>query len=258
MRAAQCIVLNQHTDEDGGIVIRHACKLGLEGIVSKRLSKPYQSGRSGHWLKVTVGHAEREFMEHLSVGPDVGRADHLGPLLGFIGDELPEVGGRTRKYRGPSGFLQCTVFSRTLTAVGHERRLGANAPAAGRPQTAAGAFASGIARGVSREARLRVAMLPLILGASPGPSRAPTHLGLPAVALRAFTPAWAAASTNGPASLASRGARDYHPDALVGDRSARGCDRRGFGWENYNPGRPAAVSPAAQVTAGSFVTSSQH
>jgi hypothetical protein len=23
-----------------------------EGIVSKRLSKPYQSGRSGHWLKV--------------------------------------------------------------------------------------------------------------------------------------------------------------------------------------------------------------
>jgi bifunctional non-homologous end joining protein LigD len=26
--------------------------MGLEGIVSKRLSKPYQSGRSWHWLKV--------------------------------------------------------------------------------------------------------------------------------------------------------------------------------------------------------------
>jgi hypothetical protein len=26
--------------------------MGLEGIVSKRLSKPYQSGRFGHWLKV--------------------------------------------------------------------------------------------------------------------------------------------------------------------------------------------------------------
>ena len=124
MRAAQCIVLNEHTDEDGGIVIRHACKLGLEGIVSKRLSKPYQSGRSGHWLKVTVRHAEREFMEHLSVGPDVGRADHLGPLLGFIGDELPEVGGRTRKYRGPSGFLQCTVFP-------HPDRSGSRAAAWG-------------------------------------------------------------------------------------------------------------------------------
>src|SRR6476660_7921350 len=34
-----------------------------------------------------------------SVGLDAGRPDHLTPLLGFIGDELPEVGGRTRKYR---------------------------------------------------------------------------------------------------------------------------------------------------------------
>ena len=46
------IVFNEHSDENGGIVFRHACKLGLEGIMSKRLSKPYQSGRSGHWLKV--------------------------------------------------------------------------------------------------------------------------------------------------------------------------------------------------------------
>jgi hypothetical protein len=33
------------------------------------------------------------------VGPDVGRADHLGPLLGFISDELPQVCGRIRKCR---------------------------------------------------------------------------------------------------------------------------------------------------------------
>ena len=46
------IVMNEHTNEDGATVFRHACKMGLEGIVSKRLSKPYQSGRSGHWLKV--------------------------------------------------------------------------------------------------------------------------------------------------------------------------------------------------------------
>jgi ATP-dependent DNA ligase len=26
--------------------------MDFEGIVSKRLSKPYQSRRSGHWLKV--------------------------------------------------------------------------------------------------------------------------------------------------------------------------------------------------------------
>jgi ATP-dependent DNA ligase len=38
------IVLNEHTDEDGATVFRHACKLGLEGIVSKRLAAPYRSG----------------------------------------------------------------------------------------------------------------------------------------------------------------------------------------------------------------------
>jgi hypothetical protein len=33
-------------------VFRHACKLGLEGIVSKRRDSPYRSGRSPDWLKV--------------------------------------------------------------------------------------------------------------------------------------------------------------------------------------------------------------
>jgi bifunctional non-homologous end joining protein LigD len=31
---------------------RHACKLGLEGIVSKRKDSPYRSGRSPDWLKM--------------------------------------------------------------------------------------------------------------------------------------------------------------------------------------------------------------
>jgi hypothetical protein len=34
------IVLSQHTDEDGTTIFRQACKMGLEGIVSKRLSAP--------------------------------------------------------------------------------------------------------------------------------------------------------------------------------------------------------------------------
>jgi bifunctional non-homologous end joining protein LigD len=29
----------------------HACKLGLEGIVSKRLGSRYRSGRSQRWIK---------------------------------------------------------------------------------------------------------------------------------------------------------------------------------------------------------------
>jgi bifunctional non-homologous end joining protein LigD len=46
------IVLSDHTDEDGATIFRQACKLGLEGIVSKRLSAPYRSGPSRDWIKV--------------------------------------------------------------------------------------------------------------------------------------------------------------------------------------------------------------
>jgi bifunctional non-homologous end joining protein LigD len=46
------IVVNEHFEGDGAIIYRHACKLGCEGIVSKRLGTPYKSGRSAHWVKV--------------------------------------------------------------------------------------------------------------------------------------------------------------------------------------------------------------
>ena len=44
--------LNEHLEEqDGPLVFAHACKLGLEGIVSKRRSSSYRSGRSPDWIK---------------------------------------------------------------------------------------------------------------------------------------------------------------------------------------------------------------
>jgi bifunctional non-homologous end joining protein LigD len=46
------IVLSDHTDEDGATIFRRACRMGLEGIVSKRLTAPYRSGPSLDWLKV--------------------------------------------------------------------------------------------------------------------------------------------------------------------------------------------------------------
>jgi len=45
------IVYNEHITHDGTIVFEHACRLGLEGIVSKRLDAPYQSGPVKTWLK---------------------------------------------------------------------------------------------------------------------------------------------------------------------------------------------------------------
>jgi bifunctional non-homologous end joining protein LigD len=47
------IRFNDHMEfEDGETVFRHACRLGLEGIVSKRKDSTYRSGRSSDWLKM--------------------------------------------------------------------------------------------------------------------------------------------------------------------------------------------------------------
>jgi len=43
---------NEHMDEtDGPLVFQHACKMGLEGIWSKRRDSSYRSGRSPDWIK---------------------------------------------------------------------------------------------------------------------------------------------------------------------------------------------------------------
>ena len=65
-RAKPGLQLNEHITEPGDIVFRHACKLGLEGIVSKRVGSPYRSGRSHDWLKSKnpdAPAARREFEE---------------------------------------------------------------------------------------------------------------------------------------------------------------------------------------------------
>jgi bifunctional non-homologous end joining protein LigD len=46
------IRFNEHMKGDGEAVFRHACKLGLEGIVAKRKDSAYRSGRSPDWLKM--------------------------------------------------------------------------------------------------------------------------------------------------------------------------------------------------------------
>jgi bifunctional non-homologous end joining protein LigD len=38
------IVLSDHTDDDGATIFLHACKMGLEGIVSKRLPELLEKG----------------------------------------------------------------------------------------------------------------------------------------------------------------------------------------------------------------------
>src|SRR5262249_9020686 len=51
-KASPGIRFNEHIEGDGPTVFAHACKMGLEGIVSKRRDSSYRSGRSPDWLKM--------------------------------------------------------------------------------------------------------------------------------------------------------------------------------------------------------------
>jgi bifunctional non-homologous end joining protein LigD len=46
------ILLNEYIAEDGPTVFARACRLGAEGIVSKKVDSAYQSGPCCVWIKV--------------------------------------------------------------------------------------------------------------------------------------------------------------------------------------------------------------
>ena len=50
-----------HFDDSGPLILRHACEMGLEGIVSKRRDASYRSGRSDNFVK-TKCHGRQEFV----------------------------------------------------------------------------------------------------------------------------------------------------------------------------------------------------
>lgn len=50
-----------HFEQEGDLVLRHACRLSLEGVVSKVGNAPYRSGRSKDWLKSKCS-ARQEFV----------------------------------------------------------------------------------------------------------------------------------------------------------------------------------------------------
>jgi bifunctional non-homologous end joining protein LigD len=62
------IVVNEVFEGDGDILFAHACKLGCEGIVSKRLGSTYRSGRSPHWVKVKIPRRQRSRARQKRIG----------------------------------------------------------------------------------------------------------------------------------------------------------------------------------------------
>ena len=50
-KAPDILVYVDFLEEDGARVFEHACRMGLEGVVAKRVDAPYRSGRQESWIK---------------------------------------------------------------------------------------------------------------------------------------------------------------------------------------------------------------
>ncbi|WP_134681727.1 DNA ligase D [Paracoccus ravus] len=103
------IRFSSHFDDEGDMVLRHACRLSLEGIVSKQRNSTYRSGRGRSWLKSKCS-ARQEFV----IGgftPSTTSASAIGSLvLGVHEDgKLRHVG---RVGTGFSRKLASDLFAR--------------------------------------------------------------------------------------------------------------------------------------------------
>ena len=82
------IRFSEHIDGNGEAFFEHACRAGLEGIVSKRRDQPYRAGRHGGWLK-TKCTKRQEFVIGGFTDPEGMRAGLGALLIGYYeGDRL--------------------------------------------------------------------------------------------------------------------------------------------------------------------------
>jgi bifunctional non-homologous end joining protein LigD len=122
---------SSHVVGQGDAVFREACRLSLEGIVSKRRHEGYESGRSRSWLKVKCTR-EQEFVIGGFTEPK-GTRTGLGALLLGVHD-----GSGTLVYAGKVGTGFTSASIRTLRATLDRLRV-PECPFSRRPPGATGA-----------------------------------------------------------------------------------------------------------------------
>jgi bifunctional non-homologous end joining protein LigD len=100
--AGEYVRLSEHLESNGVAIFEGACKLGAEGIVSKRAAGKYFSGRSSDWLKVKCVY-EQEFVIGGFTEPSNGTHGVGALLLGYYQGKRLIYAGRTG-----TGFTQKT------------------------------------------------------------------------------------------------------------------------------------------------------
>jgi hypothetical protein len=103
-------------------VFQHACKMGLEGIVSKRLGSRYRSGRSPDWLKFKNPEAESmtsKERKKSSAQPVpqytwqgfIAYAESFGQAAAYVSNGIHLM------HEAPVGALACHCIELSLKAV---------------------------------------------------------------------------------------------------------------------------------------------
>jgi bifunctional non-homologous end joining protein LigD len=87
------IRFSEHFEEDGAVLLAHACRMQLEGIISKRKSAPYRSGRVGDWVKTKC--SDRQEFVVAGYAPSTVDPRAIGALiLGYYKDGKLTYAGR--------------------------------------------------------------------------------------------------------------------------------------------------------------------
>ena len=97
------IGLSEEIEAEGAPFLKLACEMGLEGIIAKRRSAPYQSGRGGDWLKIKC--IQTESFAIVGYEPSTAALGGIGRLLlaARKGSELVYVGGVGTGFNHTSG-----------------------------------------------------------------------------------------------------------------------------------------------------------
>ena len=85
--------LSEHFTEPGSVLLKHACELGLEGIISKRRNAPYRPGRGGDWIKTKC--SDRQEFVVAGYAPSTADSSAIGALiLGYYKNGALHYAGR--------------------------------------------------------------------------------------------------------------------------------------------------------------------
>ena len=108
---------SEHFEQDGDLILQHACRLSLEGVISKLRDGPYRSGRGKDWVKskcsqrqefVVAGYVpsttSRKAIGSLVLGyHDDGKLIHAGRVgTGYTAAVAEDLYRRLERIRSPS------------------------------------------------------------------------------------------------------------------------------------------------------------